>query len=100
MNNIEIKKTHKLDVEEYFDKDHIPKHNKLIDGEEYVNFTECLRLMKSFSDFVLSKILNNLELKEVARDYWQIKINGVDFGTWEKSQIRDLIETLDNAIHH
>ena len=44
--------------------------------------------------------MNNIEIKELGNDYWQIKVNGVDFGTWEKSQIRELIETLDNAIHH
>ena len=44
--------------------------------------------------------MNNIEINKVDNDYWHIKVNGVDFGTWEQSQIRHLIEKLDNEIHH
>ena len=33
-------------------------------------------------------------------DYFELSINGVKLGTWEQSQVRQLIEDLDNLIHH
>lgn len=32
--------------------------------------------------------------------HYKMSINGVDLGVWEKSQVRQLIEDLDNMIHH
>ena len=33
-----------------------------------------------------------------ANDYYDLSINGVILGTWERSDLRHLIEVIDNAI--
>lgn len=33
-------------------------------------------------------------------NYYEMTINGLKLGTWERSQIRQLIEDFDNVIHH
>ena len=40
----------------------------------------------------------NTELKEVSQDHWHMHINGVDMGVWEKSQLRQHMEKIDNTI--
>lgn len=40
----------------------------------------------------------NIELKEQDKDHWKLLINGVDMGTWERSQLRHLIQEIDNTI--
>ena len=42
---------------------------------------------------------NAIEAKQIQPDYWEIRVNGVEFGVWETSQIRHLIEVLDDIIH-
>ena len=43
----------------------------------------------------------NTELKKTEhKNYFELTINGVKLGTWEQSQVRQLIEDLDNLIHH
>ncbi len=32
------------------------------------------------------------------KDYYDLSINGVILGTWERSDLRHLIETIDNKI--
>ena len=32
------------------------------------------------------------------KDHYQLHINGADMGEWERSQLRQLIGDLDNAI--
>ena len=39
-----------------------------------------------------------LELKPQDKDYYKMVINGVDMGTWERSQLRQLIQDIDNVI--
>lgn len=42
---------------------------------------------------------NTTEIKKTdKKDYYNLSINGVVLGEWERSQLRQLIETLDNAI--
>jgi len=43
---------------------------------------------------------NNIEVRpsDKGRDYRHLLINGVDMGTWERSQLRQLIEKIDNNI--
>ena len=38
------------------------------------------------------------ELKPVHKDHYHLFINGVDLGTWERSQLRQLIGDIDNVI--
>jgi hypothetical protein len=39
------------------------------------------------------------ELKPTEKkDHYQMYINGANMGIWERSQVRQLIEVLDNAI--
>lgn len=41
----------------------------------------------------------NIELKDSERkDYYKFVINGVNLGEWEKSELRYLIEKIDNKI--
>lgn len=41
----------------------------------------------------------NIELKKAERkDYFKFNINGVKLGEWERSELRQLIETIDNKI--
>ena len=40
----------------------------------------------------------NTELKPADKDHWQLNINGVTMGIWERSQLRHLIEVIDNTI--
>ena len=40
-----------------------------------------------------------IELKPTERkDYFKFSINGVKIGYWERSELRHLIETIDNKI--
>jgi len=43
---------------------------------------------------------NTIELRvsNKGADYRQLSINGVDMGTWERSQLRHLIQEIDNNI--
>lgn len=42
---------------------------------------------------------NTTEIKKTdKKDHYNLSINGVVLGEWERSQLRQLIETLDNAI--
>lgn len=45
-------------------------------------------------------IKTELKADPTAEDYFILTINGVKLGTWEQSQVRQLIEDLDNLIHH
>jgi len=38
------------------------------------------------------------EIKNVHKDHYHLFINGVDMGVWERSQLRQLLEDIDNAI--
>jgi hypothetical protein len=41
----------------------------------------------------------NIELKKTERkDYFKLLINGVNLGEWERSDLRHLIEVIDNKI--
>ena len=41
----------------------------------------------------------NIEIKNAEKkDYFKFLINGLDLGTWERSDLRHLIETIDNKI--
>jgi hypothetical protein len=41
----------------------------------------------------------NIEVKESERkDYYKFLINGVNLGEWERSDLRHLIEVIDNKI--
>ena len=41
----------------------------------------------------------NIELKNSERkDYYKFLINGVNLGEWERSDLRHLIEVIDNKI--
>ncbi len=41
----------------------------------------------------------NIELKDAERkDYYKFLINGVNLGEWERSELRYLIEVIDNKI--
>lgn len=41
----------------------------------------------------------NIEIKDTERkDYYKLVINGVKLGEWEKSELRYLIEKIDNKI--
>ena len=42
---------------------------------------------------------NSIEInKSDRKDHYNLNINGVILGEWERSQVRALIEKLDNAI--
>jgi hypothetical protein len=41
----------------------------------------------------------NIEVKDTERkDYYKFLINGVNLGEWERSDLRYLIEVIDNKI--
>ncbi len=40
----------------------------------------------------------NTELKPQDKDHYRMIINGVDMGIWERSQLRQHMESIDNAI--
>jgi hypothetical protein len=41
----------------------------------------------------------NIEIKKAERkDYYKFSINGVKLGEWERSELRQLIEVIDNKI--
>ena len=41
----------------------------------------------------------NIEVKDTKRkDYYKFLINGVNLGEWERSDLRHLIEVIDNKI--
>jgi len=41
----------------------------------------------------------NIEIRDTDRkDYYKFLINGLDLGTCERSDLRNLIETIDNKI--
>lgn len=41
----------------------------------------------------------NIEVKDSERkDYYKFLINGVNLGEWERSELRHLIEVIDNKI--
>lgn len=40
----------------------------------------------------------NTELTEKVKDHFQLKINNIDVGVFERSQLRQLIEDIDNQI--
>ena len=41
----------------------------------------------------------NIEVRDTERkDYYKLIINGVNLGEWERSELRHLIETIDNKI--
>jgi hypothetical protein len=41
----------------------------------------------------------NIEVKDTERkDYYKFLINGVNLGEWERSELRHLIEVIDNKI--
>ena len=41
----------------------------------------------------------NIEIRKAdQKDYFKFLINGLDLGTWERSDLRHLIETIDNKI--
>jgi hypothetical protein len=41
----------------------------------------------------------NIEVRDTERkDYYKFLINGVNLGEWERSELRHLIETIDNKI--
>lgn len=39
-----------------------------------------------------------VDLKPQDKDHYKLVINGVDMGTWERNQLRDLIGQIDNNI--
>ena len=41
---------------------------------------------------------NTIELNKVEKDYYELKINGASIGTWERSDLRHLIQVIDNEI--
>ena len=42
---------------------------------------------------------NKIEIKENdAKDYYDLTINGTILGTWERSDLRHLIQEIDNVI--
>ena len=41
----------------------------------------------------------NIELKPTEKkDYYKFEINGLYYGVWERSELRHLIEVIDNKI--
>lgn len=41
----------------------------------------------------------NIEVRDTERkDYFKFLINGVNLGEWERSELRHLIEVIDNKI--
>ena len=42
--------------------------------------------------------MNKIEITPTKKDYYNLTINGVDFPKWERSELRALIEKIDNEI--
>lgn len=41
------------------------------------------------------------KFKEIEhKGYYELNINGINLGLFERSELRQLIEELDNLIHH
>ena len=41
----------------------------------------------------------NIEVRDTeGKDYYKFLINGVNLGEWERSELRHLIEVIDNKI--
>ena len=57
-------------------------------------------IKKLFAIFVENKIMqNNIQITENdAKDYYDLNINGVVLGAWERSDLRHLIQEIDNII--
>ena len=47
----------------------------------------------------MSYTRNTYDITKIEKDYWHIKVNGVDFGTWERSELRHLMETIDKEVN-
>lgn len=43
-------------------------------------------------------ITTNIKPDPTDKDHYLLSINGVKLGTWERSQLRQLIEDIDNVI--
>lgn len=45
---------------------------------------------------------NNFEIEraEGSKDHFSMKINGVDMGVWEKSELRHFMGKIDEKVHH
>lgn len=41
-----------------------------------------------------------VQITEISKEQFHIVINGVSIGTLEKSEIREIIQALDNGVHH
>lgn len=41
---------------------------------------------------------NTIEVKPTEKDHYNLVINGVILGEWERSDLRHLIEVIDNSI--
>lgn len=39
-----------------------------------------------------------IKLTKQEKNHWNLKINNVDLGVWEKSELRLLIQKVDNKI--
>jgi len=39
-----------------------------------------------------------IEIEDVSKDHFQLKIAGSNAGIWERSELRNLIEVIDNKI--
>lgn len=39
------------------------------------------------------------QITHIAKDRYRVQLWGVDMGEWEKSDIRHLIQKLDNAVY-
>ena len=39
-----------------------------------------------------------VELPKVKKDHYDLRVNGVSFGIFERSQLRQLIQEIDNEI--
>lgn len=53
--------------------------------------------LKEQGRFDLPIAKESIETFNTKEDHYKIKINGVDLGEWEKSQIRHFIEVLDKC---
>ena len=53
--------------------------------------------LKEQGRFDLPVAKESIETFNTKEDHFKIKINGVDLGEWEKSQIRHFIEVLDKC---
>lgn len=44
--------------------------------------------------------MENIKWTKIDKEHFQLKINGVEMGTWHQSQMRHLIEETDKAIEN